>query len=336
VVEVKFQFPMLMAQFRKPTKWMWDAGRKWENCLKKFGDIGIVIGMFCMPLAFAFLLQASWSLLSGGGAQIAVMIPGVAVPGTNFRLPIVEGLVAIFLIAVFHEGMHGLMAAAHGVKSKFSLILLLVIPAAGVEIDEKVLADMKKKDRLRVLSAGSMGNFILALLAVGAFFIAAPIVESHAEFQGVEILNVSNPAIGLAPGDVVTGIEGRQVKDLESLVEAMEDVAGGQEITIETANGTVTGRTVEEDGKAMLGVLLTPKMEMSRGWRYAARATGFLLLLFNLNLGVGIINLLPAGFLDGGRMLEDLLGEWGKKIGRVALLLLLANVFLPYVLLWSG
>lgn len=149
MVEVKFQFPTLMAQFHKPTKWMWDFGQRWEKAFKKLGDFSILVGMFFMPVAFAFLVSATWTLLSGGGAQIAIMIPGVQMPGTNFKLPLGEGLLAIFLIAIFHEGMHGFMAAAHGVRSKFSLILLAIIPAAGVEIDETILKNMKKRDRVR-------------------------------------------------------------------------------------------------------------------------------------------------------------------------------------------
>ncbi|MBR9681567.1 MAG: site-2 protease family protein, partial [Candidatus Altiarchaeota archaeon] len=190
--------------------------------------------------------------------------------------------------------------------------------------------------RMRVLAAGSMGNFILALLALGLFFISAPIVESHIDLQGVEILNVTNPAINLVPGDLVIGINGHEVKDLSTLVEAMEGIETGQEIEIETANGTVIGTTIEVDGRVMLGIVLTPKVEMTPNWRFAARIVGFLLLLFNLNLGVGIINLLPAGFLDGGRMIEDLMGQWGRRIGKVALFLLLINIFLPYLLLLSG
>lgn len=337
VAKLVFEFPVLMLRLQKPVEWMYNFGRKHANWLKKVGDVAIVIGMFCMPLAMAFLVKSTVALVWQGQTSIAVMVPGLKVPGTNFRLPLLEGLLAILLIATFHEGMHGIMAAAHGLKAKFtSFLLLLVIPAAGVELDEKELAEMPKRGRMRVLAAGSLGNFILAAIAILLFLGVGGLAEGHVDYQGIKIVNVSNPAIGLVEGDVVTGINGVETLKVKQLAEFMDGVEPGAWLNITTVNGTVRGQTRGED-RALLGVLLTQEAEVEGIWERVLWFSGFCFLLFQFNLGVGVINLLPAGFLDGGRMAKDLLGGWYSKVSVTALSLLLFNLVWPYItLLTSG
>ncbi|HDR53820.1 MAG TPA: hypothetical protein ENN60_04115 [archaeon] len=332
-MEFKAEFPLFMLQFRKPAEWMFLFGQRHGAWLKKVGDLGVIVAMFCMPLAFAFLVKSTYNLLAGGGASIALMIPGVEMPGTGFRIPVVEGLLAILLIAIFHEGMHGLMAGAEGVKAKWAaLLLLLVIPAAGVELGDAEMKKMGKRGRLRVLAAGSMGNFILAALALVLFLGLGRVAGGVVDYQGIRILNVTNPEIGLVPGDVVVGLNGVGIKQVADLVEVMKGVVPGEVMEIVTLNGTVSGRTIGDVEKgALLGVLLQQEFEVGKLGMLLIKIVGFLGLLFQFNLGVGVINLLPVGILDGGRMAGDLFGGWSRKIGVVGGGLLIFNLVWPYL-----
>ena len=52
--------------------------------------------------------------------------------------------------------------------------------------------------------------------------------------------------------------------------------------------------------------------------------------VFALNLGIGLINLLPLGIVDGGRMLGTVLGRFKNKrlAGKIFFLITLLSVFI--------
>jgi|GEM_PF-5265542 len=56
-----------------------------------------------------------------------------------------------------------------------------------------------------------------------------------------------------------------------------------------------------------------------------------LAISFSLNIGVGLINLLPLGILDGGRMFETMNKRFYPAVSTVALFLILMNIFGPIV-----
>ena len=145
---------------------------------------------------------------------------------------------------------------------------------------------------------------------------------------GRAVLNSSN--IEFADGAIITEINGQDVRELENLESLLASLEPGAPIDIATTNGTVTGN-LDEDGK--IGVYLQP-LAHYKNW--GGRLFGFIAriiaLSIQINLGVGLINLLPLSILDGGRMMAELSRKWYKVVSPIALVLLLANLFGPYVL----
>ncbi len=82
-------------------------------------------------------------------------------------------IIAIAIIAAFHEAAHGIFARHYKVKVKSTGFGFLgPFLAAFVEPDEKELATKSKKAQIAVLSAGSFANLMLAVIfiVIMAFF----------------------------------------------------------------------------------------------------------------------------------------------------------------------
>jgi membrane-associated protease RseP (regulator of RpoE activity) len=97
---------------------------------------------------------------------VAPVIPGIKIPGTDFKIPFFEGWIALILIMVVHELAHGILARKIKVKVKsFGLLLLGFFPiGAFTEPDEKQLKEAKPKDALLVYAAGPVINLLFALI----------------------------------------------------------------------------------------------------------------------------------------------------------------------------
>lgn len=328
---MKFEakFPMLMLQFEKPVDYMYAIGKRYGRFFRALGNLAVLAGFLGMIVTFALLGRGAAEVLGGGPAQVGLIIPGVRVPGSPVYLPLLEGLIVIFLLAVFHEGMHGIMAGAEGIKSRYAaFLLLLFIPAAGVELDEKKIGKKSVLARLRIFAAGSMGNFILALLCVGAMIPLGHVAPAFVEADGLLVLNSSN--LEFAEGAVITGINGEDATELEKLGELLDRLGPGDAVEVSTTNGTVGG-FMNEEGK--LGVMLQPlghyKGPAGEAFGFLARV---LALSITINIGVGLINLLPLSILDGGRMMSETSRKLYRVVSPVALILLLINLIGPYVL----
>ena len=328
---MKFEakFPVFMLQSKWPVERMYSLGKKYSRFFKFLGNISIIIGLLGMLVTFALLGRGLISVLDGGQAQVGLVIPGVKIPGSPIYIPLLEGLIVIFMLAVFHEGMHGIMAGAEGLKSRYAaFILLLFIPAAGVELDEKKMEKKSSVSRMRIFAAGSMGNFILALLCWSLMFPMGWMAPTFIESDGLLVLNSSN--MEFAEGAIITEINGQDVKELEKLESLLESFEPGAPINVVTTNGTVTGN-LDDNGK--MGVYLQPLGHYKNwGGKLFGFIASILVLSVQINLGVGLINLLPLSILDGGRIMAELSRKWYKVVSPIALVLLLANLFGPYVL----
>ncbi len=130
---------------------------------------------------------------------VAPVIPGITIPGTDFKVPFFEGWIALIVIMVVHELAHGVLARKVGIKVKsLGLLLLGFFPiGAFTEPDEEQLKKAKPKDQLLVYSSGPVLNLALAfvvflVIAIFTFFAGAYLSNVHAQgVEGVYILEFS-------------------------------------------------------------------------------------------------------------------------------------------------
>ncbi|MEK6837122.1 MAG: hypothetical protein AABX69_00595, partial [Nanoarchaeota archaeon] len=80
---------------------------RYREIVKLFGYIGIGAGFLSMLFIVLILVQSVFTLLTvpGSPSPISPVIPGVRIPGVpdGFFVPFVQGIIAIFIIAVVHE-----------------------------------------------------------------------------------------------------------------------------------------------------------------------------------------------------------------------------------------
>ncbi|KHO48212.1 MAG: peptidase m50 [archaeon GW2011_AR5] len=333
---------------------------------RKLSYVGIALAVILMILGSVLLITQAYAVLSGAEGGVKLLLPGpvsdpVNAPGV-FVVPWWIWVIGIAVVIIPHEFMHGIMCRIDKVRIKsVGWLLLIVIPGAFVEPDEKQLARMSKKTKLRVYAAGSFANMIVALIvvlvafaavfAMSASSVTVPGGVAFASMEGGSAYNASLNGSIVAINDV-------QVRKHSDLVGALSAFSPGDTISVTTTetmvvsgffpqgviadrSNTVTKSVVlgENEGRAFMGISTLGEAVEIRGNIQAYAILSVLLFwIFIFSFGIGLVNLLPIKPLDGGLMLEELVSgsKYKKSIVRVVsvgmLLVLLFNIIGPLFL----
>jgi membrane-associated protease RseP (regulator of RpoE activity) len=277
------------------------------------------------------VITAIISTLIFGTDAMSNTSPGVTLllPGVN--LPLVEGILALILILVVHEGAHAVLSVIGNVPLLSSgLALFGVIPmGAFVEPDEKRLISKSPQIQTRVIVAGATANLVTSIivfiLLFGFLFVTDPLKEKGLLVAG-EVHNGTLDAYGMENGTVIYSINGIRVTELSDV-----NIEPSSPFTLETSSGTVHG-TASPEGKMGIHLFSLSYAPLAR---YNFLPLDFifrlLVLTFCLNFIIGIVNLLPLPFFDGYRLVElNVSGKWiPKAIMYVCIFAFLMNV-LPW------
>jgi membrane-associated protease RseP (regulator of RpoE activity) len=303
---------------------------------KAVGTTGVVAGFAASVFMFYLLLVQTW-LLATGAVQFG---PGLLLPSPTPELQVGPGyfgvpfwfwIISIAVLALVHEGMHGIIAASENVRIRsLGWGVLAVLPLAFVEPDEEQLKKEKPWKQMRVFAAGSFSNFLTAFAvlviagwAVGAAFVPGGGVGFSSYVAGL-------PAQQSNLTGYIMSIDGAAVRDASDLEGILGSIAPGTNITITTLAGgqerafhLTTAASPDNASRSFIGISgvynhaeLRDSLEPWSGAVYFFTGTpdnfmGLLSWLFLINLFVGLFNLLPIGPLDGGRL-------WGILLSRVS------------------
>ncbi len=340
--------------------WMKRIANKTPRFWKWFGYASIPVGFGAMVFIFSYLTYALIKLIlvRPEVATISLVLPGVHVPGSSIFVPFWYGIIALFFVIVVHEGAHGIVSEAFKNKVKSSGVgLLLLLPLAFVEPDEKQLKKQNWKTQMAIFGAGAMSNFVSAAITLAlAVFLITPIVGAVIVPSGLTIDSVTKgqPAelAGLSKDITITAIDNQNINDSTSFLKYMQTITPGNVVNIK-ANSTIYPVTTIANPKnaslAYMGVNVKQDMqikpEVKAKYGNLPWCTWYFLTLlywiFTLNLGIGLMNVLPLGPIDGGRMAKIGLEQAIKNrkrakkvfgiISALSLLLLLANLIGPYI-----
>jgi len=337
----KILFPIfyfVMYRTKLGLKWMNWIARKFGRVLKPLSTFAIGVGFLGMALIVVELFRTLYKVFTDPSAPAGVGIiqPFVPdVPGTIF-VPFLYFIISIIVIAVMHEGAHGVIARLYNIKIKssgfaFLSILVPIIPAAFVEPDEEVMRKRPLKQQLAVFAAGPVTNIVTAFLVLGFFAVVMqPLVLAAADFEGIQVVGFPegvSPAqeSGIVKGDIITAINGNELEDLSNFTTFLSPYSPGETVVVSTNTSQYTVTLAQHPDnatKAFLGITPKPKVGPSPEFvaKYGKLTTtfvlwfiGLLFWMYLLSLGIGLFNLLPLGPIDGGRMLHGVLSKYLPK-----------------------
>jgi len=352
-------------------KLMRSIANKHPKFWRAFGLLSIPVGFGAMIFIFAYL---SWKLVEMffvpvPPIQIILPFTSTVSVGPILFISFWYFIISIFAVILVHEGAHGVVAEAFKQKIKSAGVgLAAIIPLAFVEPDEEKLQKAPTSTQLAIFSAGAMMNFVTAaIILLVSLFVVAPVVLAAVEPQGVEIYGLTNgfPAelAGLQVGDRIIAANGIAVSNPQEFSRIIGNLTPGDVISVETDRGTFDVTTIanpRDESQAHIGVAIRaadlqvkPELKERFGnlplallYIYNPLAAnlpeqGLLQWIFVLNLGIGLINLLPLGAIDGGRMASIVLQRKIKDqakakrmfsiISTASILLIIFNIIGPYL-----
>ncbi|MBI4149334.1 site-2 protease family protein [Candidatus Woesearchaeota archaeon] len=335
-------------------------GRRHAAVIRFLGYLSAGLGFIGMAfISYSILSTVFRFLLSPKTVEtgFALVLPGTTVPGIG-HLSFWHWVIAIFILAVIHEFCHGIMAEAYGIRVKnsgwaFLAVLIPIIPAAFVEPDEEQVKKQKDIVQYSIFAAGPIANIALALVVLLiANLVMVPIEGKITEPVGFSFAVMEGKpaaAAGIPLGTIITAVNGERITDGTRFSGWMLYASRpGEKVILSSAEKdyvvTLAGHP-DDPSRGYIGVQGI-RNEVQVKQEYAAWQGVFFWIkdlvkwLFLLNLFVGLINLLPLGIVDGGRMLHVLLSQlfpqerankiWGMvSFGFLALLLIgLAGTYL--------
>ncbi|MCX6770677.1 MAG: site-2 protease family protein [Candidatus Micrarchaeota archaeon] len=279
-------------------------------------------------LIYAFVVVASLIGAQAAGVSLSSVSPGGTpiIPGIN--LPLAEGIAALAVVLIVHEGMHGIVACMHNFPLKSAgLVFFGFLPfGAFVDIDEKKMFKGRKDAQSAVFVAGTTANFFTSLALV------ALLLAFSAGTQPFRLDGVYVEGGNLPHGAIIQSINGTPIKAIWG-----DSLSANATYSIQTSKGAYSLAT-DSNGKLGVSTTLADSSGELGVFRYAeglewmAFLMRFLALAFALNFVVGAINLVPLPLFDGYYLMKNAVGnELAVKLiaGAVAVAFMLN--MLPWI-----
>mgnify|MGYP001433611007 CR=1 FL=1 len=312
-IKVERHFILLIFRTEKGKRFISKLA-KYRGFWKLFGYLGIIVGFIGMILVIYSLLLTLHSKYIIGVNMVGVkaVIPGVTIPFWY-------GIIGLITVLVVHEFAHGILAKSEGISLKsLGIVSLSIIPiGAFVEPNEDEMKSKSRGSRLRVYSAGSFANIILAILALGGLTLLSGIIFDYSKVQISEVSDSSPASEYLEVGMVIERINGNSVTSLDEFFEIMTGIKPNDSVQIYTDSGVfsiIATKREDDSSRGFIGVVVTNSLEKGItnifGKSLPLVLYFSLYWIFFLNQGIGLINLAPIHLgiaaTDGHHMLKEI------------------------------
>jgi membrane-associated protease RseP (regulator of RpoE activity) len=273
--------PLLMIRTRKGQKFL-DRIASAKRFWRLFGDTGIPLMLLGMFLMFAliifsdiFMVTSLYEQTMPPSSEINELRNIFLIPGINKFIPVVWGIIGLTVTLIVHEFSHAIMSKAEDIKVKSMGLIFVLIPIGGfAEPDEEQLFGTRDKDkgyendvtsgqktasrrqRIRILTAGVMANFVTAFVAFVLFFI---VIGSIAPISNVVITDVvpGSPAdnIGLTEMTVVTHINDNKIENASLFHTQTASLPAGEVFTMGIKKDGTTGEVLMKPDIGKNGII---------------------------------------------------------------------------------
>ncbi len=284
--------PALMVKTKKGRSAL-DRWGRFVRFWTAVSDAGIVLAAAAMAVIVALLALDAVESFRLTPATAPSPTEALGLPGINPVIPLGYGIVALVIGVVLHELMHGVIARSQKIGVKTLGVLWFVVPVgAFVEQDDADMMAASRRRRDRVAAAGVLANFVLAIVFFAALSVlVATSVQPNAAGVGVAAVESGYPAANnstLAPGDIITSVNGSSTSSVDQFESALAATYPGENITIGVYKPSL-GYVTDE------AVTLAPSPTV--------KGRGF--------LGVEVYSLTPA------QLKQTLVWPWGSPAGSL-------------------
>jgi len=353
---IEFKYILVMRRTKRFKKLIDKIARKSPLLWKIIGTIAIAVCLYYMLQGLYLLSMMGYYISTGVIEQPALqfVLPtptatGTAGPG-YILIPFWFWIIIISIILIPHELSHGIVARAEKIKLKsVGLLLLAIFPGAFVEPDEKEIKKAKILTKLRIFSAGSFANFVIAFLVL---FLTLYFIWPVSALPGIELLdvNASSPAglAGLKSGMILTEVNGIPITTTYAeyvggsgyFFDELKYAEPNQTIKLK-ADGDYYDVTLgfsEETNSTYMGITYAPIFKINREF-FMGTLIPLLSMTFLFSFAVGLINILPIYPLDGGLIVQAIAERFAKKrskeivraITLIVLLILIYDFIGPFL-----
>ena len=315
------------------------------------GVISIVLASYYIGRQYMGVFQ-SGSIEESG---LSAVLPGLVAessfqPGVSF-IPVEYWLISIGVLMTVHELSHGLVARSEDFEiNSVGWIVLGIFPGAFVEpkgekmlpndneehMQEKEDEDSEEEEedeeetstgmwdqgsltsRIKVLGAGSFANYLTAIIFI---LLSTAVLGAVAEPGDlVYAAQEDYPAAeaGLNNGTLYS-INGESITSQSQMQELAGTIQPGDEVTINTSEGVFTLTAEERDGDGHIGIRFGQTTQLTDQYQPFSGFLNWFLSLFEtiavLNIGIGLVNMLPFKPLDGGQIVGGIIEKYTNEKG---------------------
>ena len=351
---IEFKYGIIIRRMQKGKQWIYYYGDKYKKFFKYFGYAAIIGGLIASGVSFYLILMSGYNIVANpsqarpGLQPIIPAVPSTTVCTYALCIPFWYWIIGVLVVLVSHEMSHAFVSRAENIRIKsFGLLSLVVLPGAFVEPDERQLKKSSSLTKLKIYSAGSFTNIVIFLVVTG---ISIAMFNSLYYASGVSYDKVlsNSPAAAVGLKGTITELNGIKISTNNDFRSAISKVAIGQTVTIQTTAGSYNlklAASPDDPSRGYIGIenpatdfQVISQLSSVSGevdWVYK-----LLVWVAFLNVGIGLVNMLPIKPLDGGLVYEEIFKIFFKKnystliniISIVTFAIILLNVLGPYVL----
>ena len=294
--------PLLMIRTTKGQEFL-DRLAVHKTFWRTFANIGLPTMLLGMLIMFLLIVFIDYSLITSFQTQTVPQPTKFneprnifLIPGINEYIPFYWGAIALIVTLMVHEFSHAILCKVEGIKVKSMGILLALVPVGGfAEPDEEQLLGKKEErtdiekesqteesrigvpgteppepkriatrsERVRVLTAGVMANFVTAIIAFVLFFTLLGSISTVGDVMVTSVIPGSPAQLaGVNQSMILTGINDIKVNNASDFLSYASTIAPGSNVKLNLVeNGvpkeihlTASGKNVTRAGVKVLTV----------------------------------------------------------------------------------
>lgn len=240
--DIRAYGPILMVGTKRGQKLL-DFLARPKRFWRLFASAGGPLMLMTLVLIFAMLLYANYVMLAHVPYSFILPEPkGVLLlPDINELVPLVWILIGLMLATIVHESSHAILSRVEGIRVKSMGVVLALIPIAFfTKLDGGRLSGAERGKRIRILTAGVMANFVVALVSFALFFTALSVISPVGDVMITGVASESPADLaGIEEGGILTRLNEQNITTIHDVHAFMRSIPPGDIVTAHVmANGT--------------------------------------------------------------------------------------------------